>query len=217
MKRKPLTVDKVVEKAIEFADSEGFDSLSMRKLATALNVTAMSLYNHVQGKEGLIDLMLNAVIAEIEIPAVDDEWDVMMRSRAHNLRRALLRHHWASTMLISRITLGDAILRDIEATVGCLVRAGFTYAQADWARNAIDSQVYGFTIQEVNFPVEPEQYKLAAAQYLPMLSQKKYPYMYSASLEVVEGKYDGLLNFDFGLNLIISGLKQWLAEENKPE
>jgi len=85
------------------------------------------------------------------------------------------------------------------------------YAQADWARNAIDSHVYGYTMQELNYPVEPGDYRAAAAQFLPMISND-YPFMHGAAVEIIEGKYDGMTQFSFGLELIIDGLKRWVAE-----
>jgi AcrR family transcriptional regulator len=209
-KRRLLTAEQIVSKALELADKEGFDALSMRKLAGSLDVTAMSLYNHIAGKDDLLDLMLNRVVAEFESPTLNAEWKEMMRRRAHSMRHALLRHRWASTYLISKIALGEEIMRDMNTTLGCLLTAGFTYAQADWARNAIDSHVYGYTMQELNFPVKPEEYRAAAAQYLPMISKTDYPFMYEAAEQIIKGKYDGVLQFSFGLELILEGLKRWV-------
>lgn len=210
MKRRSLTIDKIIAAGLAYADQHGFDALSMRKLAAELNVTAMSLYNHVSDKDDLLDLMLNEVVTHIESPVVGAPWEEMMRRRAYSMREVLLRHHWAPTLLISRITLGEAILKDIDTTVGCLVHCGFTHPQADWARNAIDSHVYGYTIQELNFPVDPEDYRAAATEYLPMISKEAYPYMYAGALEVIEGRYDGRTDFSFGLELILTGLARWL-------
>lgn len=211
-KRRVLNAEDIVSRALKLADKDGFDNLSMRKLAGSLGVTAMSLYNHVAGKDDLLDLMLNRVVAEIESPTVGGGWEVMMRRRAHSMRQVLLRHRWAPNLLISKIAMGEAILRDIDATVGCLVTAGFSYGQADWARNAIDSHVYGYTMQELNYPVEPGEYRAAATQYLPMIPKSEYPFMYGAALAIVEGEYDGLTRFDFGLELILGGLKGWVEE-----
>ena len=206
-----LTPEKLVATAIELANESGFDALSMRKLARALGVTAMSLYNHVANKDALLDLMLNEVVARYETPKIGGDWQVEMRRRAHSMHHTLLANRWASSLLISRIAIGEAVLRDNNATVGCLVTAGFTYAQADWARNAIDSHVYGFTVQDLNYPVDPSTYQATAAQYLPMIPQETYPFMYEAAVQIIEGKYDGIVQFDFGLELILDGLKRWVS------
>ena len=113
---------------------------------------------------------------------------------------------------ISRIALGDAVKRDSNKTLKYLVEGGFTYPQADWARNAIDSHIYGYVLQELNFPVQVDEYQATAAQYLPMIEREKYPYSYEATAAVANGHYDGINSFNFGLDLIIDGLKRWVAD-----
>ncbi len=210
-KPRSLTREKLVTKAIELANKDGFAQLSMRRLASALGVTAMSLYNHVRNKDALLDLMLNEVVSSYHRPEIGSAWEPEMRRRAHSMRHALLANRWASTLLISRIAIGEAVLHDHNATVGCLVTAGLTYAQADWARNAIDNHVFGFTVQELNYPVDPSAYKAAAAQYLPMIPKADYPFMYEAAKQIIDGAYDGIVEFEFGLELILDGLKRWIS------
>lgn len=212
-KRRSLTAELIVTKAMDLADAQGVDALSMRKVAGTLGTTAMAIYNHVDGKDALLDLMLDRVVANIQSPDIHGVWDDMLRRRAHSLRHALLQHPWAAPLLLSRIAIGPAIMHDSNATVGCLVTSGFSYAQADWARNAIDNHVYGFTIQELNFPVDPDQYRAAAAQYLPMISKTDYPFVHGAAEEIINGKYDGKIDFSFGLELILDGLKRWKAQQ----
>ena len=210
--QRTLTPDRIVAEAIVLADRDGLDVLSMRGLATALGVTAMSLYNHVANKDALIDLMLDQVASEIASIDVNGPWQAMMRLRATSMRKVLLAHPWAAALLGSRIVMGAAILRDIDRSLGCLVNGGFSYAQADWARNAIDNHVYGFTLQEMNFPVAPEDYQEAAAHYLPEIDQTEYPFMYQSALHIIDGSYDGMLDFNFGLELVLSGLTRWIED-----
>ncbi len=205
-----LTRQKIVAKAIDLSDHAGYEALSMRKLAAKLGVTAMSLYNHVANKDELLDLMLDQIVAEFETPTLHSNWQEMMRRRAHSMRNAFLRHSWAPPLMISKIALGDEIMRDLNATVGCLVNAGFSYAQADWAKNAIDSHIYGYTLQELNYPVAPDEYKATAARFLPMISKADYPFVHRAAKEIIDGNYDGVTRFDFGLDLILEGLQKQL-------
>ena len=205
-----LTRQKIVANAIALSDQAGYETLSMRKLAAKLGVTAMSLYNHVANKDALLDLMLDRIVAEFETPSPQGNWQEMMRRRAHSMRNAFLRHSWAPPLMISKIALGDEILRDLNATVGCLVSAGFSYAQADWAKNAIDSHIYGYTLQELNYPVAPDEYKSAAARFLPKISKADYPFVHGAAKEIIDGNYDGITRFDFGLDLILDGLQKQL-------
>ncbi|MGZ4173277.1 MAG: TetR/AcrR family transcriptional regulator, partial [Solirubrobacteraceae bacterium] len=67
-RRAPLNRERVLRAAIALADQGGFESLTMRRLATELGVEAMSLYNHVASKDDLLDGMVDLVFAEIEPP-----------------------------------------------------------------------------------------------------------------------------------------------------
>jgi hypothetical protein len=83
---------------------------------------------------------------------------------------------------------------------------------ADHAWNAIDNQVYGFTLQELNFPLKPEDYASAAAAFLPRIPRDRYPHLHGLSRQVIDGSYDGMHDFAFGLELILDGLERILRK-----
>jgi AcrR family transcriptional regulator len=204
----PLNRERVLSTALRLADEEGLEALSMRKLAEVLGVKAMSLYNHVANKDDLLDGIVDRVISEIEVPNLQLDWKTAMRRRANSAHDILLRHPWATMPIVSRINVGPAMLRYVDATLGCLVEAGFSFEMADHAWNAIDSHIYGFTLQELNFPLESSEYSEVAASFIPMISPEQYPYMNQLSQRVINGSYDGLHDFEFGLELILDGLDE---------
>ncbi len=206
--RAPLTRERVLKAALKSADKDGIEALSMRKIAQALKVEAMSLYNHVAGKDDVLDGMTDLVVAEIELPAIGGDWQAAMRERASSAHKMLLRHRWASLFLVSRINIGPNMLRYVDATIGCLREAGFSYEMADRAWNAIDSHIYGFTLQQMHFPFDPSEYASAAMEFLPMLPVDQYPYLNGLSQEVINGRHYGLQDFGFGLELILEGLEK---------
>ncbi len=206
--RTPLTRDRVLRAAVRLADKHGLEALSMRHLAATLKVEAMSLYHHVASKDELLDGMVDLVIGEIELPSATGDWRRAIRGRATSAHTVMLRHPWAPLLLVSRINVGSNMMRYIDATLGCLRNAGFTWLQADRGWHAIDSHIYGFTLHMLSSPIKPEEYPSAAAQYLPMLPAKTYPNMYALTKLVAEGKHDGKEDFAFGLELILSGLAQ---------
>jgi AcrR family transcriptional regulator len=210
--RSPLTRDRVLRTAVRLADKHGLEALSMRKLAAALKVEAMSLYHHVASKDELLDGMVNLVVGEIELPSATGDWRVAMRRRATSAHAVMMRHPWAPLLLVSRINVGPNMLRYVDATLGCLRAAGFTWLQADRGWHAIDSHIYGFTLHMLSSPITPEDYPAAAAQYLPMLPAAEYPNMHALTTLVAEGKHDGTEDFAFGLELILSGLQQLLKK-----
>src|SRR3954462_1683987 len=125
--RLPLTRERILRAALELADDGGVQSLTMRKLGEALGVEAMSLYNHVANKDDLLDGMIDAVFAEIGIPAGEvgwgtalgePGWRTAMRERALSVRRVLGRHRWAVGLMESRSSPGPASLAHHDAVIG---------------------------------------------------------------------------------------------------
>src|SRR5207247_1420609 len=80
--RAPLSRERVLEAAVRLADEGGIESLTMRKLARALDVEAMSLYNHVANKDDLVDGIVDLVVSEIDLPATADDWETAIREYA---------------------------------------------------------------------------------------------------------------------------------------
>lgn len=210
--RPPLSRERILRAAIDMADIDGIESLSMRKLAQVLGVEAMSLYNHVANKEDLLDGIVDIAVGEIDLPPREVDWQEAMCQRATSAHAVLLRHPWASMLIVSRINVGPAMLSYVDATIGCLLEAGFSYEMADRAWNAIDSYIYGFALQELNFPFDPAEYASAAKEFLPLVPADKYPYLNGLSQEVIAGRHDGIQDFEFGLELVLSSLQRLLEE-----
>lgn len=210
-----LSKQSIVRRAIELADTHGFEKLSMRKLAASLDVEAMSLYHYFSNKRELVAEMVDALVPVLEQPDCIPDWRQAMRKRAHALRETFLSHPWMPHQLISGINIGPSMLAYTDATIGYLVRAGFSIKMTDYAWNVIDSYIYGFNLQAQNFPLDPSEYQEAAKQYIPSIPQSQYPYMYDMSMQVAEGTHDGMQDFDFGLDIILSALEEMRIKDNK--
>ncbi len=211
--RKPLSATAIFEAALRLADAHGVDSLSMRKIALSLNVEAMSLYNHVQNKDSVIDGILGLVVSQFELPAIENHWKVSMHQRALSAHQVLLEHPWAAMLMISQVTVNPARLAWTEATIACLHHAGFSYPMADHAWNAIDNHIFGFTLQAVSAPVDQDQYAAAAEHYLPVIPATTYPHLHAMATLISQGEHSGVNDFEFGLRLILDGLERLLDAE----
>lgn len=205
----PLSREKVLYAAMCLADEEGVESLSMRKLAQKLGVKAMSLYNHVTNKDDILCGIVDIVVSEIELPSLETDWKTAMRRRAISAHEVLLRHPWATMALMSQMNTGSAMLRYVDATLGCLHKAGFSFEMADRAWNAIDSHIYGFTLQELNFPLAATEYAEVAKNFVSFIPADQYPYLNQLTHHVIEGRYDGIHDFEFGLDLLLNSLDQF--------
>lgn len=203
-----LSTEKIVAVALEIADQDGLEGLSMRNLAAKLNVKAMSLYNYFNNREALIDALVEKVVAEIRLPTQMLDWVDGLRQRCLSAYQVLKRHPWASVAIMSRINTGPAMLSYIEGTLAIAVAGGWSEPEADHIWNALDSYVYGYVTQELKFPVEPQEYQQAAALYLPDIPADTYPHFVSLGHCIIDGSYDGLHRLEFGLDCLLEGLRR---------
>jgi AcrR family transcriptional regulator len=212
--RLPWTRGQLLRAAIDLADEGGIESVSMRKLSQQLGGAPMSLYNHVSNKEDLLDGMIDAVFAEIELPSGEQGWKVAMRKRAVSVRAALTRHPWAIALMQARRTPGPATLRHHDAVLGCLRDAGFSLQLAAHAFAALDSYIYGFAMQERSLAFgTPEETSELARAFLLQFPTKEYPRLAELTLEhVLQPGYDYGDEYEFGLDLLLDGIERNLAQ-----
>ena len=142
--RVPLTRERILRAAIGIADGHGADAVTMRAVASQLDVEAMSLYNHVKNKDAILDGMVDVVVDEIDLPTDLDDWREAMRRRAVSAQRAFARHPWAPALMDSRTTSGPARLRYFDWVLGVLEDAGFPLDVAVRCFSVLDSYISGF-------------------------------------------------------------------------
>jgi AcrR family transcriptional regulator len=206
--RTPLSRERVVAAAVTLADEKGAAGVTMRAVAGKLGVEAMSLYNHVAGREGILDGMVDTVFGEIDLPAPGGEWRAAMRARADSARAALRRHPWAVGLMDSRRTPGRATLRHHDAVLGALRAGGFSVPMAAHAISVIDSYVYGFVLQETSLPfTNRTELDEVADDILRDLPPDAYPNLTAIIADyATRPGYAYADEFDFGLSLILDAL-----------
>ena len=204
--------------ALRLADEGGIESLTMRKLARELGVEAMSLYNHVANKQDLVDGMVDLVVSEIELPATSDAWDVAVRECAISAHEVLLRHPWSCSLVMAppadRITQSPR-LHYVEWLLGQLREAGFSPELTYSAYHALDSHILGFTLWQLGHSAaakalgEGKDLEDLAASILQELRAGDFPYLAEhAEQHLAAPSDDGAHEFEFGLDLILDGLKR---------
>jgi AcrR family transcriptional regulator len=212
-----LSRERVLDAAIALADENGIESLTMRKLARELGVEAMSLYNHVANKGDLVDAIVDRVLNEIDLPATAEEWDVAIRECAISAHEALLRHPWACSLVLSPTTTRTVPvgrLRYIEWLLQRLREAGFSAESTYHAYHALDGHILGFTLWELGHSAAVTN--IAAGQDVADFVAEKlrelqtdYPYLAEhGELHLADAPAERPRAFDFGLDLILDGLRQ---------
>jgi AcrR family transcriptional regulator len=212
--RAPMSRERVLRAAIDFADVSGIDSLSMRKLARELGVEAMTLYYYVANKRDLLEGVTDLVAAEIELPAEDLDWRVATRSRATSAHAVLVRHHWVSPLWM-RVMIGPARMRYMDAALGVYRRAGLTPANTELAFHAVENHVVGYALQEVNFPLEADDLANAARGFLEKLPADDYPHLAEHVTQHLTHEEIESGSFEFGLEQLLDGIERLRADQVK--
>ncbi|MCU0505809.1 MAG: TetR/AcrR family transcriptional regulator C-terminal domain-containing protein [Chloroflexi bacterium] len=146
--RLPLSRERILAAALEVLDADGLEGLTMRRLADTLGVGAMSLYRHVTDRDDLLDLVVEGILAETEIPASTGGWRTDLEAIARAARVGLLRHRGATVLVTTRLGLGRGGLAAVERTLGVLRAAGFDDATAVAANRALGNLVAGAVLYE---------------------------------------------------------------------
>jgi AcrR family transcriptional regulator len=205
--RSRLTRDRIVAAAMELADAEGIDAVTMRAVARRLGAEAMSLYRHVRDKEEILDALVDGVYAEIALPRPGTPWADAMRERAIATREVLLRHRWAVGLMESRRYPGPANLRHHDAVVGFLAGAGFDARTTTHAYNLLDSYIYGFVLQELSLPfASSDEMAEIGAELLGGADPEAYPHLARASAELLAAGFDYADEFEIGLDLVLDAI-----------
>jgi AcrR family transcriptional regulator len=211
--RRPLSRDRILQAALELVDEGGLDSLSMRKLGQALGFEAMSLYNHVANKDDLIDGILDLVLAEGEPPAPSDDWEAAIRESALSVHAALRRHPWAPALLMAPGRIRPTRLRYMDSLLGRLREGGFSAEMTYHAYHVLDGHIFGFSLWEAAHTFSDEDASRMAASFDRLSPADEYPYLREhGEQHFAEGPHHDVSAFEFGLDLILEGLRRVRAE-----
>lgn len=148
-----LDRERIVATAIRMLDEDGLGGLSMRKLATSMGVTAMSLYWYVDTKDDIIEYAVDSVYGEIDLDAVDaaGDWQDRIRVLALDYRRMLVRHPWMSPSAGRYLNIGPhaiAVGAKIQETIAA---TGLPMQRQPSAMSAVFQFVYGYGTIESQF------------------------------------------------------------------
>ena len=142
MMRARFTTDEIAAAALDIVDAEGLSALSMRSLAAALGTGPMTVYNYVPDKEGLEELVVAAVVAEVRLPDPTDDWQHDAYAIADAMWRGIRAHPAAIPLVLTRRTLSATGFAAADALIAALARAGLP----DRDRLAAFHAVLGFVV-----------------------------------------------------------------------
>jgi AcrR family transcriptional regulator len=216
-RRDPISKEAIVAAAIRLMDAEGFDALSMRRIAEELGTGAASLYWHVGSKDGLLDLVFDELIGEVTVPDPDPpRWREQVKDLARAQRAGTLRHPYVVRVSIGRIPMGPNALVFSERSLAILRAGGLPPRLAVRASHLLISTVNGFTIDETGVSgtgpdgaAPAADAAAAAGGYLATLPPERFPNLVSLAREFADADRDA--RFELLIDIFVDGLAR-LAE-----
>lgn len=213
--RPPLDRRRVLAAAVDLADAEGLAALTMRRLAAALGIEAMSLYHYVENKDALLDGLVEAVMEQItdehaSHAAATGDWRAVVRRHCLLARDVMLRHPWAPGLIAARSSVPAAAIAHYEAVLAAFVDGGLDYALGHRGLHALGSMILGFVSEpfspaagadEGAEDIDPEQFAAA----MPHLAQMMAAELHAAD-DPTLGWCDSQTEFEFTLDLLLDGL-----------
>jgi AcrR family transcriptional regulator len=211
--RTPLSRDRILDAAIELADREGIGAVTMRRLGQHLGVEAMSLYKHIADKDEVLAGIADRIAQEFALPSPDVDWRTALRETSIAAHAVLLRHPWAGPLMESILEPGPARLAYLDAVIGVLRGAGFSLRDVASAFGALDSHLYGFTMQVVSWPFDVEDYVEVSTAMAAGLDTDRYPNLAAMATMVATADAGVPLDYAFGLDLLLDGLERRLRSD----
>jgi AcrR family transcriptional regulator len=140
-----LSREAVVAAARRVVDAEGIDALTMRRVATELGSSPMSLYRHVRDKDELLVMLLDQLAAEVPRPRLPRDPGKRIHAACRAMRDGLAENPWIVDVLAQGDLIAPSILWVIEEITAGFVACGLTHRQAADAYRA----VWQFTVGEL--------------------------------------------------------------------
>jgi AcrR family transcriptional regulator len=207
VKRRGITRDGVIARALDILEENGFDGLTMRRLAERLGIKAASLYNHVHDKNELLALMADAISAAIPDINPSGPWRREVERMSVEVRRTLMARRDGARVLAATFPNGPHRLRLIEQILRTFRQAGFSRGQAADLTYILNSYVVGFVLDETSAgPTDGDdaaRMREAGRAWFKGLPATDYPTIVALADQLVDSPADR--RFMLGLRALLDG------------
>jgi AcrR family transcriptional regulator len=185
-----------VAAALEIADAEGLDAVSIRRVAARLGARPMSLYTHIASKDDLVALMLDEVSAELLVPEpLPGDWRAALRAIARQALNAYLAHPWMLSAFGRRPPVGPNHLRRAEQSATAVTGLGIDPADAWTALRIVHEWTMGHALHVVTLREDQQLERQLAnadpdafpqmAKVFPALRGRPHDTSFDAALDVL--------------------------------
>lgn len=149
-RRPRFTREQIAAAALAIADAEGFEAVSMRRVAAELGAGTMTLYHYVRNKDDLIALMDDAIMGELLIPdsELPSDWRAALTELARRTRAAFRRHPWSFEALREVEGGGPNGMRHLEQSAAAVAGLDLDVREKLEIVTMVDDYVFGYAMRE---------------------------------------------------------------------
>jgi AcrR family transcriptional regulator len=229
-RRPAYTREQIAQTAIAIADAEGYEAVSMRRIAGELGAGTMTLYHYVRGKDELVALVSDAIMAEIIVPEdeLPDGWREGLAEIGRRTLEIFKRHPW----IVERMGEGDpsamgpSVLRHVEQTFEVTARTGLDIEKQVELSSIVDDYVFGHAMRAYHgarFGSEGEageRLEAMIAYLTEQLAAGDYPHLEAlagddpaAGFERIGHVTSDEDRFERGLQRLLDGLEVWVEKD----
>ncbi|WP_084516665.1 TetR/AcrR family transcriptional regulator [Microtetraspora niveoalba] len=214
----------LTEAAVRVADAEGLEAISMRRLAAEIGAGTMSLYRYVSGKDDVIELMVDSVVAQYlpEDAVISGDWKADLGALARRARRTMLRHPWLAPLAANRQGASPNRLRLLEASLRMVDGLGLGVDEMLTLIGAVFAYVNGFVQSEL---AEAEALRrtgldlkewtaLQAPFMMAVIASGDHPMIARMATEGGRAYADIEERFEYGLERVLDGIEARLPESD---
>jgi AcrR family transcriptional regulator len=220
-KPEKLTRERVVATAVALADREGFEAVSVRRIASELQARPMSLYAFFARKDDLIDLMVDHVLGEMLIEEVPADWRTAIRAIVRRQLEVGRQHGWIVGAIGQRVLLGPNAARHVEQSHAAIAGLGLDKARSVRLLRVVDVYLWGFatlagaeqTARRRDDLSEEEWQKSTDDYFENLTADGDFPHLAEAGRAALLSAPadDWLKTFDEGLDWILDGFAATLT------
>lgn len=212
-KKPRLSADRIVDVALGQLRERGYEAVTMRSIAAELGTGPASLYAHVANRNELDALVVDRVVAGMQVPAPDPgRWDDQVRQIAHGMLEAYRNHPGTARCAMGNVPTSMAALTSIEAMFAIFRAGGIADQDASWFADQLSLYVASYAVEEDIWKARAAVEDRGADEiwdHIPAvfanLSAEEFPVLTSMGEALTSG--DGDQRFGFAIDLMIQGLK----------
>jgi AcrR family transcriptional regulator len=211
--------EQIAATALEIADREGFEAVSMRRLAAELGAGTMTLYHYVATKNELLALMDDAIMGEVLIPdgEMPSHWREAVAEIARRSKAAFLRHPWSFEALAGA-GIGPNGTRHFEQSLGALASLDLSLEEALELIGMVDDYTFGYVVRTIGAhgaPVEGEEIEAVLEYFSALVGDEEFPHLTrmlgDASPREMWDRVVGIMfdeeRFERGLQRLLDGIE----------